>query len=100
MNVSIPRESGPEFVPVDVTITEDGSEVTVDVFFAVLLRDQRPTADDWSAAVADPSGGSAIGVVVDPVDDEATYGVWAKIGTGSLTTDVLDPSDVGFIYRT
>lgn len=96
----LPIETGPEWVPVAVTLVKDGSAVTSPaVSFAVLPRYTGPESGDWVAATVDPGGSGALGCVVQPVGIRAEYGVWAMVGTGSLDTVVLAPDEVGYIYR-
>jgi hypothetical protein len=97
--VFVPRESS-EWVQVNVTVTSSG--VVVDgakVKLAVLPVGEHPAATDWAAPVPDPSGGTGIGLQVQPVAAYQRLGVWVRV-TDTSETPVLDPSTVGYITRT
>lgn len=102
----IPRESTEWVGPVDVekVVNATGTPVTEGVQFAVLLKGTRPDmtddSTDWGDPVNDPDGAEyGFGVMVDPVTDEATYGIWTRVAS-SPEDVVLEPDEGGgWIYR-
>jgi hypothetical protein len=67
--------------------------------FAVLPRPQRPVDTDWTTPVADPDGGSGVGVQALPVTAYVALGIWAKF-TDDPNVPVLEPDEVGYLTRT
>lgn len=98
---TLPRESNEWVGPIVVTKTDAGTglPVTDPVTFAVLPVGTRPLAGDYHTPVADPDGGSAIGVTAGVVASRGIWGIWAKV-TGASEQPVLEPNQVGLIRRT
>jgi hypothetical protein len=99
----VARESKEWVGPITITATVNGgTPVTIDpaeIQFAVLPRGQRPVDTDWTAPVADPDGGTAVGVQADPVTAYAAMGIWAKF-TDDPNVPVLEPDEIGYLTRT
>jgi hypothetical protein len=97
----VPREADVFVGPIAVTVTADGSPVdNATVQFAVMTPSTaRPVEADWIDPILDPSDPTKIGVWAPPVETEQRSGIWVRI-PDSPETDVLDPSQVGWLVRT
>jgi len=90
----IPRESDEWVGP--LTITADGQPITSGIEVAVLPKGQRPAAGNWRPPDPDPAGSAGIGVQVAAAAGPRQDGIWVRIDT----TVVIEPDDVGWIFRT
>jgi hypothetical protein len=92
--VLLAREDSCWVGPIEVVTDDD-----VTVKFAVVPQRMRPQDSDWSDPVQSPDDPTKIGVIVGSVLTDGSYGIWVKGTRGELTV-ILEPPQVGYIYRT
>jgi hypothetical protein len=92
--VLLAREDSCWVGPIEVVTDTD-----VIVQFAVVPQRMRPQDADWTDPVQSPDDPTKLGVLVGAVTSDGQYGIWVK-GSRDALVVILEPPQVGYIYRT